>query len=377
VKVDCHRMALVLVSVIVLLALTTAWAGLAEAATAQVDWSLVAVPRPASARYAQLNGVSCASRTACVAVGAWSRVAYPDSWEMRPLVVGWDGLRWSIQRAAVPRGYAGFTFHGVSCSSVVSCNAVGFAQKMDGLGRSFVAHWGGSRWSIEQTPPTYELWGISCAFETCTAVGGGTSGLVAERSIGKHWSVQQTPFSEADLNGVSCPTLRFCAAVGSDELPDCSKGDIYLSVPVVGIWRHHRWSLKRQSRSDCADKADTSLEAVSCTAITTCTAVGDVIERWNGRRWMRQDTAVAGLDGVSCISAMTCVAVGYGLVMRSTGLTWSTVQTPRPSHALSWTLWSVSCTRRGWCTAAGSYISRGGETFPLIESSGLRPSFTG
>jgi hypothetical protein len=30
-------MALVLVSVIVLLALTTAWAGLAEAATAQVD----------------------------------------------------------------------------------------------------------------------------------------------------------------------------------------------------------------------------------------------------------------------------------------------------------------------------------------------------
>ena len=72
------------------------------------------------------------------------------------------------------------------------------------------------------------------------------------------------------------------------------------------------------------------LQGVSCTSATACTAVGDYVnrdgtqvtlaERWNGTSWTIQSTPnptgaqyagwTATLQGVSCTSATACTAVG-------------------------------------------------------------------
>jgi hypothetical protein len=74
---------------------------------------------------------------------------------------------------------------------------------------------------------------------------------------------------------------------------------------------------------------ESRLESVSCTTFTACTAVGQVdgtgqlvtlAERWNGTAWAIQHTpnptsATGGangeLDALSCAAPTTCTAVGY------------------------------------------------------------------
>jgi hypothetical protein len=107
-------------------------------------------------------GVSCASITACTAVG--------------PIVYQWNGRRWSTQRT-----FDGF--EAVSCISTVSCTAVGSGT---------AGRWNGSGWSIQSTPQVHEgdLSGVSCTFTgACVAVGSyqnraGTLLPLAETTIG-------------------------------------------------------------------------------------------------------------------------------------------------------------------------------------------------
>jgi hypothetical protein len=65
-----------------------------------------------------LNGVSCMSTTACVAVGdAGSEV------HLVPIVERWDGRGWRLEASA--RGVHDGTLLGVSCTSSTTCVAVG------------------------------------------------------------------------------------------------------------------------------------------------------------------------------------------------------------------------------------------------------------
>jgi len=110
----------------------------------------------------ELLGVSCASSSACTAVGT--------------VVYRWNGRRWSRQST-----YDGF--EAVSCSSTVFCTAVGLGT---------AGRWNGSGWSIQNTPQLREgdLSGVSCRPDgACVAVGSyqnraGTLLPVAETTIG-------------------------------------------------------------------------------------------------------------------------------------------------------------------------------------------------
>jgi hypothetical protein len=122
--------------------------------------------------------------------------------------------------------------------------------------------------------------------------------------------------------------------------------------------------------------AETQLQAVSCWSPVACTVVGSngeapylwgaspLVERWNGKRWSRQQAPVAGaaaLYGVSCSSATVCTAVGSHiatngtplLAMRWNGRTWSVQQTPEPPPGWAGRLSSVSCPSPTACTAVG------------------------
>jgi hypothetical protein len=145
-------------------------------------WSTVPAPRTTPFQTAGLNAVSCTAHS-CTAVGA---IGY------RQLIERWNGRKWSISRA--PSGAPDATLNGVSCVSKTDCVAVGALT--DGSGKSIAEAWNGSRWSIEATPILAGgslLNGVSCLSRSdCVAVGAQRRAPLIERWNGTTWSVQPT-----------------------------------------------------------------------------------------------------------------------------------------------------------------------------------------
>jgi hypothetical protein len=129
------------------------------------------------------------------------------------------------------------------------------------------------------------------------------------------------------------------------------------------------------------------LEGVSCTATTSCTAVGwtyddtALAERWDGLAWSAQPTPHpsrardSALLDVSCASATSCMAVGSShragtevtLAEDTDGSSWTVLKTPIPASGRGNELDSVSCVSVTDCFAVGQYAPRGGPIVPLAE----------
>lgn len=342
------------------------------------------------------TAVSCASARACTAVNG-TRVA------------GWNGRRW--RREAAPSSEpADSALAGVSCTSTKLCVAVGSYVTgsylaSDGVHTLFLSapvaeSWNGARWELlplPSLPPgaqTGDLVAVSCTSgSACMAVGrsfdeAGHEALFAERWDGDTWSLESMPAPLAFgdtlgpegmfINGLSCSSSSFCAAVGIYDLDDSPT-----NLPFDERWDGHHWSV--ESSPELAS-TDTELQGVSCTSPRACVAVGEyfpfyarpvsrtLAERWNGTSWSIQRTAnprrVSELDSVSCVSSRACMAVGttpvpgqfQPLVERWNGTRWSLEPTPGPVAVgadVDW-LQAVSCTSSVVCTAVGSWSARGG-----------------
>jgi hypothetical protein len=146
-----------------------------------------------------------------------------------------------------------------------------------------------------------------------------------------------------------------------------------------------------------ADFYAASLNAVSCTSSTACVAVGAVrgvdshnvatlVESWDGTAWSIATSPngadiVSTLDGVSCTSPTSCTAVGSGgrtgtLIESWNGSTWSVVPSPKRGNPLYDFLSGVSCVDPTNCTAVGQSGDNYSET--LVESwNGVPPKFSG
>ncbi len=73
-----------------------------------------------------LGGVSCASATACMAVGGSSgSVAGGAAGSPEPLTERWDGKRWTFEAGSKPSGASPSSLLGISCVSSTTCTAVG------------------------------------------------------------------------------------------------------------------------------------------------------------------------------------------------------------------------------------------------------------
>jgi hypothetical protein len=310
-----------------------------------------------------LNAVSCASRTACTAVGYWDR----DSIHVRALVERWNGDAWSIQQIRNLHPGSDALLTGISCISNDTCVATGVATTTNPMIAGWVPiamGWDDSRWSSERTPQldsTILGYAVSCVTRSfCSAVGGLVDGEpAAMRWDGTRWSAQRTAFpypgNPVQLQGVSCVSSSWCAAAGWDDVGACTVDSAY-SIAVLGKLEGGRWSLLRNPEISCPGGGrGYDLHAVSCTSTRTCTAVGAAIYRWNGHRWSIEERIPQPerLNGVSCTSITTCIAVGSGphgaLVTRLRGSTWSNVRVPRGRR-----LDGVSCASPSACVAVGS-----------------------
>jgi len=324
------------------------------------SWSIQASPNPAGALTSVLSGVSCPAARFCVAVGNYQN----RTGRHAILAEAWNGSSWSVLPAPPPAGAHRSYLNGVSCVSATACTAVGSYQTRSGRHVTLAEHWNGTAWSRQPTPnpatpPRSALTAVSCTSATaCTAVGnssldsfGSNSRALAERWNGTAWSIQPTPNSPTGgfLSGVSCASPRACVAVGGDGV-----------FPLVEAWNGTLWSIPPTPATGGAQ-----LNSVSCASPSACTAVGSgaFAERWDGTSWSIQPVPGihdnAALTGVSCPAASACTAAGYDLWVTLAeawdGTAWSITPTPSPLSLLGGHRFtSVSCTSPSACMAVGS-----------------------
>jgi hypothetical protein len=362
------------------------------------SWAIQPTLNPAGELNNDLNAVSCSSPTACTAVGEYTDSAS----HLLTLAESWNGTSWAIQPSASPAG-ADSQLLGVSCSSSDACTAVGFDQRTGAPSVTLAERWNGTSWTIQSTPnpagaSTSVLTSVSCsALDACTAVGyhfagGNPVAPLAERWNGTSWAIQPisgpSGTTHSQLSGVSCSGPNACTAVGSYK-PFPSE-----SETLAERWNGTAWAI--QSTPNPTSGTQPSLSAVSCGALTACTAVGDDYDgsetgntvplalAWNGSAWSLESTpepsgsANDQLLGVSCAAASACTSVGgydditnRGVTLAEawSGTSWTVQPTPNAAGAQGNLLSAVSCTSPTSCMAAGGY-GGDGSTATLVERYG-------
>jgi hypothetical protein len=261
---------------------------------------------------------------------------------------------WTIQAAPTPAGTITPALNDVTCLSATSCFAVGSDNNaVSQIQQTLAEHWNGKTWAVQATPDP--------------------SGTL-----------------ETYLNGVACPSASSCIAVGQ-EVNAAS-----ITVPVAEHWNGTSWAALTVSDPSSGSDPGASLDGISCSSVTSCTAVGSntvgngthesLAEHWNGKTWTVQTTPPAPsgaispqLATVSCPSASSCTAVGQftgpgylvALADHWNGKTWAVQNVPSPNGAnpnkesLS-ELGSVSCSSAASCTAVGRANATGGDTSHLL-----------
>jgi hypothetical protein len=251
--------------------------------TAVPSWSLLP-----GGRDIDLNAVSCLAKAFCTAVGLQDGGAVDKT-----LAESWSGKRWSV----VPTPNGGPTrdydnLNGVSCASRLFCVAVGTyglktAHRLFSS-KTLVEVWNGTRWSVVPSPnegPSADfdlLNSVSCASSTfCIAVGsysnygGGIERTLVERWNGTTWSILSSPnrgglYYPNELNGVSCLSRNKCVAVGDYDMASGAE----LRKTLVESWTGSRWALDASATG--GPLSDASLTSVSCINAKACVAVGEV-----------------------------------------------------------------------------------------------------
>jgi hypothetical protein len=368
-------------------------ASAAGASAASPSWKIQRTPNPAGSAGNNVEGVSCTSATACIAVGYY----YGSQGKIITLAERWNGTAWTVHA-----GPGVTSLNGVSCTSATACTAVGGILAASGSVVTRAERWNGKSWRVQATPNPSgagysQLNAVSCTSATaCTAVGYyyNTSSIffpLAEEWNGKSWAIRATPkparSMDPKLNGVSCTSATACTAVGGYEN---SSDPSFPNQTLAERWNGRSWTI--QTTTNPGPESD-YLYGASCTSARACTAVGDqqldtgqlitLAERWNGATWTTQATpnpptpGTNILSGVSCASATACTAVGWYAESNPeptgpfaeawNGATWTVQTTPSPAGTDWSPLNGVSCTSATACTAVGEYQDRSGTYLTLAE----------
>ncbi len=311
-----------------------------------------ALPQPPSpGSLDSLAAVSCASRSACMAVGSYESVgpAKPKPHvQILNLAELWNGRAW--KRLATPDHGTGNQLTGVSCTAPKHCVAVGWS-----LSGTIAESWNGSRWRLMTTPnpaPDIALNAVSCATSSnCVTVGAedfGDGPVVAEVWNGRGWHVHNPPNPSAiedSLASVSCAIPAGCIAVGNYVTPPTASSSSQPKTLAEG-WNGKSWHLL-QAITPAGTKAGAGLHGVACVKAASCLAIGAADERllsehWNGHGWRltsapRQQPikdVATNLFGIACWQARGCMIVGdyfgasqviYPLAEEWNGTTWRVV----------------------------------------------------
>ena len=224
----------------------------------------------------------------------------------------------------------------------------------DGNGLEAATTTTGSVWgAVKSVDGTKSINGVSCPTSTwCAAVDGSGRALTYN---GTTWSSGSSIDGTTVLNAVSCPSTSFCAAVDNTG---------------------HALTYNGTSWSSAADiDGTTPLNALSCASTNFCVAVDNTGHAltYNGSTWSSAsdiDGSVS-MRGVSCPTPSFCAAVdnaGHALV-ESSG-TWSSAV-----NVDTTTLHAVSCADSSFCVAVDTsgyalHFNGSSWTSPALVDSG-------
>ena len=122
------------------------------------SWTVVQTPGSADS---QLDGVSCASTSACVAAGAGGN--------MFAIAQIWNGTAWANALPKKPGGATITVLKGVSCPpGAPACESVG-AKEVSSGERALAERWNGSAWSVQSTGTITGTTRSSLDAVTCTS----------------------------------------------------------------------------------------------------------------------------------------------------------------------------------------------------------------
>jgi hypothetical protein len=256
-----------------------------------------------------LNGVSCASTSDCVAVGQVGSGAVA-------LYSTDGGSTWST--GTVPSEVGESSLSSVSCASTSDCVAVGYYLNGSSyVGTALYSTDGGSTWSTGTLPggvsyiSSILLHSVSCASTSdCVAVGEVGNGTVALYSTdgGSTWSTGTVPseVGESSLSSVSCASTSDCVAVGG----------YYGGLTLYSTDGGATWGI------GSLPSEVKLLRSVSCASTSDCVAVGfyslsagaALYSTDGGVTWSAGTLAseVGILVSVSCASTSDCFATGEG-----------------------------------------------------------------
>ena len=205
------------------------------------SFSLLSAPPDAS----NLLGVSCASGSACVAVG----VDAVSGVSSGPAIDSWNGSGWTSQAPAD----GAFELTAVSCATATDCMALGVNEANNAISEYF----NGTSWALEPLPAKANPIAIDCPTTSrCIAVGTGT----IDYWNGTSWSGQPGVSSKDQLDSVSCLTASSCMAVGDQA-----------ARALAEYWDGSHWAAQHPPVPKGSTRG--SLTSVACSP-TGCMAVG-------------------------------------------------------------------------------------------------------
>jgi hypothetical protein len=266
-------------------------------------WSRASLPTPAgtlSGDSNELFDVVCVTSTNCWAAGEYGTTG-PSSVTLNQ-VLHWNGKKWAQVTVPNPGGTApndGSAIDAVRCTSATNCWAVGAYGTEGGVTLQVfneALHWNGKKWSKVSVPNPggtangdfSALVGLSCTKASdCWA--GGEEGIFSPFTIfnealhwnGKKWSSAAVPnpggTSDGDfsaLNAVSCTSVSYCWAVGRYGNFN-NNTDVTLNEALH--WNGKKWSKVSVPNPAGTDPGVTNdLFAIRCTFHANCWSVGMV-----------------------------------------------------------------------------------------------------
>ncbi len=295
------------------------------------SWKPVNMKAPPGGVGSGLSGVSCVSAKSCIAVGSYFYYLPDEDTRTIAFSETWNGSAWSMTKMSQPTD-SNAAPASVSCVSVQQCVGVG-ELLLPAKQTAFAETWNGATWKmtkvVEQAHSYSSFSGVSCpAATSCIAVDLYNPDALAESWDGKTWKILEVPASASSypsLSGVSCLAANYCLATGG-HLPSSTNQD---KSALALSWNGRTW---RAATLASPGTGFANLEAVSCSSVKACLAVGEYnygvyvdsgkayAASWDGTSWklIKVPTPPGGggngsgsvLLNVDCLTATDCVALG-------------------------------------------------------------------
>lgn len=339
-----------------------------------------------------LNSVTCASATSCVAVGQYE----DDNSNIGALIDTLNGGTWTAAVAPLPAGGSDAFLDSISCTSASYCVAVGSYQPSNTSEGALIETLNGGTWTgIEGPAPTGagspELSSVSCgATGFCAAVGTymDTIGVIETLNVGG-WTAETEPMpvdaisnpsdgQGVGLDSVACPSAGSCIAVGSYLTSQGSDQGV-LEEFSSGTWTAAEAPLP----ADADTSRNTWFGSVACSSAASCLVVGGynldnnqytgVLDTLTGGKWTAVTAPNGDLMSSAACATQACVAVAaYG---SATGIidsnftgTWTEASvSPANANGTGPAGFDrASCLASGKCVAVGTYTDTTGSVESMI-----------